>query len=106
MRMAQGRGTSPDNERNARLHSLSSMAYIGDPCPTNKIGMRILHVSQNSAGLVKLGKEFHLRLVQPDSQRLHRVFEMTRLACANDRRGNAGLMQDPCQGDLGIIEIA
>src|SRR5574342_766178 len=37
---AVGRGRSPARERKPRLHSLSWMAFRGEPCPTKRTGMR------------------------------------------------------------------
>ena len=39
-RMAAGRGSAAAAPAQARLNSLSSMAFIGLPCPTKTTGMR------------------------------------------------------------------
>jgi hypothetical protein len=40
-RMAAGCGSRPASELKPRLHRLSSMAFIGDPCPTKRAGIFI-----------------------------------------------------------------
>jgi len=40
--MARGRGRSRPIAAQARLQSLSSMAFIGEPWPTNRAGMRVM----------------------------------------------------------------
>src|SRR5690349_24838999 len=42
LRMALGSGSSPPSSWNPRLLWLSSMAFIGDPWPTNRTGMRFM----------------------------------------------------------------
>jgi len=42
MAMARGRGRSRPIWPQARLQALSSMAFIGEPWPTNRAGMRVM----------------------------------------------------------------
>src|SRR4051812_20342713 len=42
LRMAFGSGSSPASFWKPRLQSLSSMAFIGEPWPTNRTGMRFM----------------------------------------------------------------
>ena len=65
-----------------------------------------LQVRQDAARLVKLGEILQFFGIQLDGQCLDCIFKVPLFACADDRRRNAWLMENPRQSDLRVIDAA
>src|SRR5258706_5617858 len=55
-RMALGQGNSSGNAAHARLQELSSMAFIGEPWPMNRAGIRSKRGSYQYTSVLQIGR--------------------------------------------------